>query len=144
MISPSIMASVVSGEDLQDREVSLVERDAHGFRVEVVAEENGEVVSPAGVDRFAASPQTRLVDDVVVNERRGVDEFDDGAYRTSPSPSRYAEKLRRKEQQRRAQPLAAAAAEIVADLGDRENGGLAQTDAAPPRPVRTASAAIRS
>ena len=66
------------GQDLQDGEVPFVERDAHGLRVEVVAEERPSGCFPTARWRTSRPRRSaRLVDDVVVDERRGVDELDD-------------------------------------------------------------------
>src|SRR2546427_1693314 len=49
------------------------------LRVEVVADEHGRVVTPLRVGRRPTAPQRRLVDDVVVDERRGVEQLNDAA-----------------------------------------------------------------
>ena len=61
-----------------DVERVVRERQRHRLDVEVVAEEHGDVVAPPRVHREPAAAQVRVVDDVVVDERRGVDELDDG------------------------------------------------------------------
>ena len=111
------------GEDLQDRQVALVERDAHGHRVEVVAEEHRQVVAPARVGRGAAAAQARLVDDVVVDERRRVDELDDGGVADVLVAVLVVEQLRREQQQGGPDPLAAALREVRADPVDRRDRG---------------------
>ena len=64
-------------EQPDDVERVVRQRHRHRLDVEVVAEQHGDVVAPPRVHRQAAAPQIRVVDDVVVDERRGVDELDD-------------------------------------------------------------------
>ena len=52
------------------------EGEGHRLDVQVVAQQHGDVVTPPGVNREASAPQFGLVDDVVVNQRGGVDELD--------------------------------------------------------------------
>ena len=61
-----------------DVERVVRERQRHRLDVEVVAEEHRDVVAPPRVHGQAAAAQLRVVDDVVVDERRRVDELDDG------------------------------------------------------------------
>ena len=65
-----------------------VRRQSQGHRldVEVVAQQDGDVVAPAGVHGQLAPPPVRIVDDVVVNERRRVNEFDDRRVENAASP----------------------------------------------------------
>ena len=64
-------------EQPDDLERVLRQRHRHRLDVEVVAEQDGDVVAPARVHGQAAAAQIGAVDDVVVDERRGVDELDD-------------------------------------------------------------------
>ena len=52
------------------------QRHRHRLDVEVVAEQDRDVVAPARVHGQAAAAQLGVVDDVVVDERGGVDELD--------------------------------------------------------------------
>jgi hypothetical protein len=69
------------------------------------------------VDGLAAAPHIRIVDDVVVHQRRGVNEFDHGRVQDGASPG-VAAQARAHEQHRRAHALAAALQQVVADLGN--------------------------
>ena len=60
-----------------DVERVLRERHRHRLDVEEVAGEHRDVVAPLRVHGLPAAPHIRIVDDVVVDERRGVDELDD-------------------------------------------------------------------
>ena len=75
--SPSIIRSVTSHSSRTTSSVVLRERQRHRLDVEEVAEQDRDVVAPLRVDGQAAAPQLGVVDDVVVHERRGVDELDD-------------------------------------------------------------------
>src|SRR5438552_5551857 len=61
---------------LHDRAVVVAHEQGEGLRVQMVAHEHGGVVTPLRVGRGLAAPQRRLVDHVVVNERRRVQELD--------------------------------------------------------------------
>ena len=67
-----------------------------------------------------AAPQLRLVDDVVVQQRRRVDHLDHGRQRVMIA-ARVAAGVRREQQQRRPQTLAAAADDVVGDLPDQHD-----------------------
>ena len=74
-ISPSIMRRVTSESRRRIVQVVLGERHGHRLRVEEVAEQHRDVVAPAAVHAAAAAPHRGLVDDVVVEQGRGVDEL---------------------------------------------------------------------
>src|SRR5712691_2917655 len=61
-----------------DLQLVVRQRQRHRLDVQVVAEKYGDVVAPARVHGEPAAAQVRVVDDVVVNERGGMDELDDG------------------------------------------------------------------
>ena len=70
-------------EQPDDFEVVLRQRQRHRLEVEEVAEQHRDMVAPPRMRRLAPAPQLGLVDDVVVDERRGVDELD-APRRTAP------------------------------------------------------------
>ena len=74
-ISPSIMRRVTSESRRRIGQVVLGERHGHRLRVEEVAEQDGDVVAPAAVHAAPAAAHGGLVDDVVVQQGRGVDEL---------------------------------------------------------------------
>ena len=61
---------------LHDRAVVVAHEQGEGLRVQVVAHEHGGVVTPLRVGRGLTAPERRLVDHVVVNERRRVQKLD--------------------------------------------------------------------
>ena len=64
---------------VEDAEVALLHRDLEGLHVEPVAGEHALGVAPLRVGRRTAAARLGFVDDVVVNERGGVDDLDHGA-----------------------------------------------------------------
>ena len=74
-------------EQPDDLEVVLRQRQRHRLQIQEVAEEHRDVIAPPRVHGLAAAAQLRLVDDVVVDERRGVNELD--------APTRRARRARR-------------------------------------------------
>ena len=79
------------------------------------------MITPAEVDRRLSAARIRLVDDIVVHQRRRVDDLHDRAKpdrRVTP----IAASARRQQQKRRAQALAAALLEVVTDCRDGVDG----------------------
>ena len=93
------------------------ERHTHRLDVEVVAQQHRDVVAPPAVHGETAPSEIRVVDDVVVHQRRRVDELDDRRVGHG-ALTLIAGESRRHQQQRRANALAAARLEIASDLRD--------------------------
>ena len=91
------------------------QRERHRFDVQIVAEKHGDVVAPPRVDRQPAAAQIGVVDDVVVDERRGVNEFDDRRVQDRPIAGVAAE-ARRHQQHRGTNALSAAGLDVPPDL----------------------------
>ena len=66
-------------QGIEDGEVALCDGDLEGLHVEPVAGEDALGVAPLRVGGGAAAAGLGFVDDVVVHQRRGVDDLDDGA-----------------------------------------------------------------
>ena len=98
-----------------DVERVLRERHRHRLDVEEIAGEHRDVVAPLRVDGLPPAPHIRIVDDVVVHQRRGVNELDDGGVEHGARPG-VAAQARAHQQHRRAHALAAALQQVVADL----------------------------
>ena len=96
------------------------ERHRHRLDIEVVAEQHRDVVAPPRVHGQAAAPQLGVVDDVVVDEGRRVDELDDGGIEHGPV-ALVAAQARRHQEDGRADPLAAAGLDVLADGRDEGN-----------------------
>ena len=105
------------GQEAQDAQIVLSEGHGHRLRVEEVADEHRCLVAPARVRTLPAAAGGRLVDDVVVKERRGVDVFD---HRAEPdhAVARVREKARGEKEQSGADSLASGVAHVRGDIGD--------------------------
>ena len=106
-----------------DVERILGERHRHRLDIEVVAEQDRDVVAPAGVHREPPAPQLRVVDDVVVHERSCVNELDDRRVENG-AIARVAGQPRRHQQHGGAHALAAARLDVLADLWDQLHARL--------------------
>ena len=103
---------------VEDAEVALLDRDLEGLHVEPVARQHALGIAPLRVRRRSSPPGLGLIDDVVMDERRRMDDLDHGS-EPHRALSPVVEQLRRKQQKRRADALATAVAQIFSDLGDR-------------------------
>jgi hypothetical protein len=74
------------------------------------------------IRRRASAAGFGFVDDVVVNQRSGVNDFDHSAEANGRAVFAVKE-FRGQQQQRRTQPLAAASAQVLADFGDDLDAG---------------------
>ena len=101
----------------QADDVERVLREGHRHRLDVeeVAGEHRDVVAPLRVHGLPPAPHIRIVDDVVVHQRGGVNELD---HRRVQHRARagVAAQPRAHQQHRRAHALAAALQQVVADL----------------------------
>src|SRR5438093_3014663 len=91
------------------------------LRVQVVTDEDGGVVAPLRVRRRPAAPQRRLVDDIVVNERRRVKQLDDAREAHAPRAA-VAGQARAQQQKYRAKAFAPGARDVAAHLLDQGDG----------------------
>ena len=105
------------GEHVEDAEIALLHGDAEGLHIEPVAGEDTHGVAPLGVGGGTAAAGLGVVDDIVVDERGGVDDLDDGSELHRAIAS-IAEEFGGEQQERGADALAAASAQILADFGD--------------------------
>ena len=88
---------------------------SHARRVERVSDQHRHLVAEQGVRGAASAPELRPVDDVVVEQGRGVDELDDHRELDVPV-ARVAERTRGEQHQQRTQSLAAASDDVLGDL----------------------------
>jgi len=63
-------------ENIQDAEVAFLHGDFERLHVEPIAGQHTHRIAPLRVGGGTAAADLGLVDDVVVNERRGVDDLD--------------------------------------------------------------------
>ena len=102
---------------VEDAEIALLHGDFEGLHVEPVAGEDAFRVAPLRVGGGASAAGLGLVDDVVVNECRGVNDFDDGG-EFDRARTFVAEQFGRKQQKSGTDALAAAGAQVFTDFGD--------------------------
>ena len=98
-------------------EVPVPHEERHAARVEVVAHQHGGVHPEPGVGGRPAPPERSLVDHVVVNQGRRVEELDD-----APEPHRAGARAgpeRRAEQdQDGPEPLASGERDVLPEIAD--------------------------
>ena len=106
-----------------------VELDHHleRARIEEVADQHARCVAPQRIRGLPAAAKVGFVDDVVVQQRRGVDELDDRRG-GDMVPAARATRARGEQDCERAQPLAAAADDVVGDLVDERDVAAEATD----------------
>ena len=102
------------GEDPQDVEIAVLHDQRRGARVEVVAHEHGAAIAPERVRGRPAAAQLGEIDDVVVQQRRGVQQLDRRGD-VDPARAGVAAQLGREQQQRRAHALAARVEHVIAE-----------------------------
>ena len=113
------------GRDRQDlHHAHLADADHHleRARIQEVADQHARRVAEQRVGGLAAAPQIGFVDDVIVQQRRRMDELDDSR-QFVPMPGRVAERARDEQQQRGPQPLAAGPDDVLGDLVDQHHFG---------------------
>ena len=107
-------------EALDDLDLAVREGHLHRLGVDPVAQQHRQVVPPEVVERGLAAAQRGVVDDVVVDQRRRVDELDHrgvGDLLLALVP----QEARGEQQQGRPHPLAAALGDVVARLVDERH-----------------------
>src|SRR5208337_3107022 len=109
-------------ERVENAEIAFAHRDFESLHVQPIAGQHALRVAPLRVGRGTAAAGLRLVNDVVVNQSRGVDDLN---YCPQPdcAASLVAEKPGSEQEQGRAKALAATRPEVFADLGDGLDAG---------------------
>src|SRR5208282_1018734 len=102
---------------IQDAEIALLHGDLKGLHVEPIAGEDAHRVAPLRIGGGTAAADLGLVNNVVVDERGGVDDLDHRG-QFYGAISLVAEKFRRKEQEGGTDALASAGTQVLAYLGD--------------------------
>jgi hypothetical protein len=87
-----------------------------------IADEHARRVAEERVSRLASAPQIGFVDHVVMQQRRGVDEFHDRR-QFMPMPRGFSERAGHQQQQRGPQPLASGTDDVLGDLIDQHHLG---------------------
>ena len=103
------------GHDSQYPHVAECHHHLARAGVERVADQHRHLVAEQCVRRASPAPELRVVDDVVVQQRRGVDELDDDRQLDVPVAF-AAERTGGEQHQQRSQPLAPAPDDVLGDL----------------------------
>ena len=114
-------------QDLEDAQRSVGDHQLERSAEQEVADEDRRLVAPDRVGRVTAAPQIARVDDIVVQQGRGVDEFDCSGERDVPASS-IAAQPGAAEGEHRPQPLAAARYDIAGELRDQRHRALHALD----------------
>ena len=109
------------GERVEDLQVALLERGLEGRHVEPVAHQHRRLVAPLGRDGLPPAPHLGAVDDVVVDQRRRVEELHDGRHADHRLVRLLAEDFGGEHQQGRADTLAPGLAQVAPDVRDDLN-----------------------
>ena len=110
-------------QDLEHLQAAVLDHQFEAAAEQEIADQHARRIAPDEVRGALAAAQVAAVDDVVVEQRRGVDELDRGG---EPVVARagIAEQLRARERQHRPHPLAAARDQMPGELGDQRDFGL--------------------
>ena len=109
-------------QQVEHAQVLLFQRHLEGLHVKPVAGQHAFLVAPGGVGRRAAAAHVRAVDNVVVDQRRRVHHLHHRA-QADGALARVAQHVRGEQQQRRADALAAALAQVFGNLRDGADAG---------------------
>ena len=104
-------------EHIQNAEVPLLHRDLERLHVQPIAREHALGIAPLSIGCGASTTLVCFVNDVVVNQRRGVDNFHDHSQAHGGTPI-ASKQFRGKKEQGRTQSLSAAGAQVFTNLGD--------------------------
>ena len=97
------------------RMLSGVDHHLERARIEEVADQHTGGIAKERIGGRAAAPQVGFVDNVIVQQRRRVDEFDHGG-KLQRARAAVAECAGDKQQHSRPKPLAAGADDVLGDL----------------------------
>ena len=105
---------------IKNAEIALLHGNLEGLHVEPVASQHAFRVAPLGVSRRTPAANLSLINDVVMDERRGMNNFDNRC-ELDRARTLVAHQLRGQQQQRRANPLASSSAQVFANFCDRRD-----------------------
>jgi len=103
------------GEASQDVAVAVLYQVPTHPGVQEVADQHRRRVAPTGIRRYSPSAQFRFIHNVIVQQARGVQEFDNGSEHHMAAAPIVASASAQQHQQR-PQPFAAAVHDVAADL----------------------------
>ena len=110
-------------QETHEIERVVCQRQRHRLDVEVIPQKDGDVIAPAGVRRQPAPPHVGAVDDVVVHQRRGVDELHDRGVEHGTIAG-IAAQARGHQQDGRPDAFASTLLKVAPHLGDERDARL--------------------
>jgi hypothetical protein len=113
------------GQDADDFGMSAFLGQPERPDIEVIAEQDGYVGSPPGVDGIASPSQVGVIDDIIVDQAGGMDELDQRRHEDMFLTA-VAQELGAQDEKGGPDPLALLLEEICADFGDQPVGGSRQ------------------
>ncbi len=119
------------GKDLEDFDAAILDDHRRGPGIEEVPGQDGPLVAPDRIRGGPAPAQGRGVHDVVVEQGRGVQQFDRGGDPDASRP-RIITEFRRQQEQGGAQAFASGAQQMGAQFGEQ---GQIRMQLAPQRPL---------
>ena len=117
-------------QDFENAQRAVGDHQLEGAAEQKIADEDRRLVAPHGVGGIAAAAQVARIDDIVVQQGRGVDEFDGRGERDVPAAAVSAEPGAA-QGQHRAQPLSAARDDMAGELRDQRHRALHAIDDQP-------------
>jgi polyisoprenoid-binding protein YceI len=109
-----------SGEDPEHIQVAGGDHQGKGLGKEEIADENGRLVAPEGIGGGETAAEIGIVDNIIVEQGRRVNEFDhagQGDMAVAPVPAQPGSK----QQQGRPDPLTAAGEDVLSHLADQRD-----------------------
>jgi hypothetical protein len=111
------------GKNADNLGILALEGKSDGFDVEKIAQENGYVGPPAGVNRFSSPAEIGVIDDIIVDEAGGVDELDQRGHE-NVLIALIIEELGAEDEESRPYSFALLLEKIRADLGNQPVRGV--------------------
>ena len=118
------------GENFQGFEAADLDHHLERLAEQKIADQHAGFVAPEHAGGEPAAPQLALVDDVVVQQRRRVHEFDRGS-ELDMTVAAIAGEPRQRQREDRPEPLAAGTDKVIGDLGNHRHfrAGARKNDA---------------
>ena len=120
MTSPSAITHGGAGQHVEAGQRADLDHHPERLAEQEIADQHAGLVAPQHARRQLAAPHVALVDDVVVQQRRGVHELD-RRRELDMAVAAIAAEARGRQRQHRPQPLAARRDEVVGDLRDHRH-----------------------
>src|SRR5262249_6932523 len=113
-------------ESIQNVKIAFPQAHVERGHVEPVSDEHGSIAAPLNISRRATPPYFRVIDYVIVYERRGVEHFHDRSHADRRWGSIASGHLGRKQEQGRSDSLTPTVVDVACHAGHvcRSIGGI--------------------